>query len=456
MDNYKCVAPDFDRLLYSFDRGYMNSSVPSKALKEAMESVFAVLSDLAPLKKNKEAKAIWLMVPRGTIDDYDSYEDLLEWGEIENRDEYEERWKEDYPDPVSWYELVVAEGFRDENLFYRAISLGNKMIINADMSTGEADDSCSYREEAIITLCRLIVEAAKESMRKLKEGTYNEEVANSLPYSFRTGVIERSLLWERKPEWKESDMDGISAEIAEKFVGLVSKQDGKNELGRLDKMTANSFFRACAIGYDACGFQDPGLSLEERYFAHADGRDEGLSGRGHGINAGSGIDYDDPDSWDKWYFDRERYGGHPWEVVRGGNSTHLDLFVCHDRNHLDFLFRTGKINETEYKQKYEKAGYYFEVAGKYRMFEAINFFVSLTEAGLPVILNDAKEILNRIEGKDYVGIVPHDVVPRYCESMFPDRYGNIIDFIHVYEEELECFGDLIKWLPEEEAILLSD
>jgi hypothetical protein len=34
---YKLVAPDIDRLLLFFDRGYINPSIPSKALVTAME-----------------------------------------------------------------------------------------------------------------------------------------------------------------------------------------------------------------------------------------------------------------------------------------------------------------------------------------------------------------------------------------------------------------------------------
>lgn len=44
------------------------------------------------------------------------------------------------------------------------------------------------------------------------------------------------------------------------------------------------------------------LPLVDQYFAHADGRDEGLSGRGHGLNAGPGIDFNDAEAWDRWYF----------------------------------------------------------------------------------------------------------------------------------------------------------
>ena len=455
MDEYKLVAPDFDRLLLFFDRGYKNPSVPSDTLKVAMEQVFDALRDLAPLKKNKEVKSIWLTISRGTIEDYGSYEELLECGEVDSQEEYENRWKEDYPDPVSWYELTVAEILnKEEEPSYRAISVGNKMIVSASMNEGEPGNEPLGYEEAAIAFCRLLVKAIEESMKKLSDGTYNEFVEQNLPYWHRTGVIKRSIVWQKDSEWKENELDGLSDETIKAFISLI--QSGANEedkIGRIKSFTANDFFRACSIGHRACGKDIESLSLEEQYFANADGRDEGLSGKGHGLNAGPGIDYDDPEAWNKWYFDRNRGGGHPWEVMRGGNSTHVDLFVRHDKNDLDYFFRTGKITEDEYRRKSEKAGFFFEVAGKYRVFEAVNFYISLIEAGLPVVIRDSREILNILEGNGYIGIVPHDVVPRYCEDMFPEKYGKVIDFIHIYEEEKNSFGDMIEWLPETEAEL---
>jgi hypothetical protein len=38
--------------------------------------------------------------------------------------------------------------------------------------------------------------------------------------------------------------------------------------------------------------------------------------------------------------------------------------------------------------------------------------------------------------------------------MFPAKYGPVIDFTHVYEDEDEWFGQ-IEWIPEEEAFLVS-
>ena len=412
MNDYKLVAADIDSLLNCFERGFLNPSAPSESLCKAMDPLFEMLRDLAPLRKNNEAKAIWITIPRGSIEDFGSYEDMLEWGDVKNREEYEQYWLEEYPDPVCWYELVIAEAFhKDGSRWFRAVHFGDKPIINAHFDYDD-DEKTGFtnREEAAIALCSLLTEAAGESMQKLKEGTYNEFVKTHLPYSFKTGVIPRAVLWEREPEWKESDLEGLPAETISEFRALLNS----------------------------------GIN----------GRDEGLSGRGHGLNAGPGIDFDDPATWDEWYFYREQHGGHPWEVCRGGNSTHVDLYVMHDRRDLDFKYRAGKISEDEYQERLRSSGYFFLIGGKHRAAEAVRFYTALSAAGLPVLLSDAEDIMMRFDGTGYVGIVPHSVPTRYCEELFPEKYGDIIDFMHVYREEMEKIGDAIEWLPEEEARLI--
>ena len=87
---------------------------------------------------------------------------------------------------------------------------------------------------------------------------------------------------------------------------------------------------------------------------------------------------------------------------------------------------------------------------------SLYYYVALKAEGLPVILRDAEEILARFDATDYVGIVPHHIATRYCEHRFPQEYGHIIDFMHVYEEEMEQYGEQIKWLPESPARLTDE
>ena len=442
----KMVAPAIDRLLCYFDRAQMNPSVPPARINEAIAPLFSMLSRLKPLESNEEAKQLWIRIPRGTIDDYDSYEDLLEWGEVKTRTEYEQRWHSEYPDDYCWYSLVVVETLdRNENVCFRAISLGNNTIVSADMRPNRQPDTL-VSDDAAIQLCELIIPAIQESLRMLQEGSYNNLLESSLPYQFRFGVVRRSVMNMYDPEMAAYVRADVHPATLEQFRSYLS--DSKNDeskISRINHMTASDFFHACSLGYHACGFNVDGLPEAEQYLKFGDGRDEGLTGRGHGLNAGPGIDCTDPDAWEQWYFHREQRGGHPWEVVAGGNSTHVDLFIYHDRRELEWKLRLGQITPQEMAA--HPSGYYFIVAGKHRAAEAIRFYVALKDAGLPVVLRDAAEILARIDATDYIGIVPHHIIPKYCENMFPAEYGHVIDFMHVYDEDIERYGDKIQWLP---------
>ena len=444
-------APTFDRLLRYFKHGHLNPSAPTERIKSAMEPLFAALEPLASLKENNEAKAVWIKVPRGDISAYDSFEDMKDYGEVETYEEYEKRWREDYPGEYKWYELVIVESFnRDGSLDFRAVAFGDKTIISARMDEGEG--KYSFTEDAAVELCALLTAEAETAMEKLRDGTYNAEVNAELPFEFKTGVLRRSIMWEKEPEYRQRTLKDMSHELLDRFEQLIiSGYNDEEKIGRLDTMTANDFFRACAIGYQACGYDGTDLSPVEQYLAHADGRDEGLTGKGYGLNEGPGIDFDDPSAWEQWYFYRKSGGGHPWEVCRGGNSTHVDLYVFHDRRTLDWKVKRGEMTEEEAAA--HPCGYYFAVAGKHRAEEAVKFYMAISDAGLPVVLRDADEILSRFKASDYIGIVPHSVIPKYCEGMFPAKYGKVIDFMHVYDEDIALYGDQIEWLPLEEARL---
>ena len=429
---YKLVAPDVDTLLRHFDRGFRNHETPSRELLAAMDPLFSALSDLAPCKANDEAKIIWITVPRGELSDYGSFEEAKEYGEVETEEEFEEQWREECPDEVKWYRLTIGESKPGARFQFRSVALDNSGIISADLSDGLREETW-YAEEPQITLCKLLTEAAQQSMALLHAGTYNAFVKENLPYQHRTGVIRRTDEWRVFPEEEDHIWEGMDGNTFLAFRSFLETNNA-NQIGRIKSFTANDFFRACVAGYRACGYDLSDLSPSEAYLRYADGRDEGLTGTGHGLNEGPGIDFDSASAWDEWY-NSPRGGGHPWEVVRGGNSTHVELYVMHDGRNLDFELRTGKISQEEHDKKMAAAGYYFCIAGKHRPEESIKFFVALREEGLPVYLHDADEILARYEGTDYIGIVRHRTIPKYCEDMFPDEYGRVIDFMHFYSDE---------------------
>ncbi|MCI7775449.1 MAG: hypothetical protein MSH55_06700 [Enorma sp.] len=115
------------------------------------------------------------------------------------------------------------------------------------------------------------------------------------------------------------------------------------------------------------------------------------------------------------------------------------------------------LRDAELQEAKKTWGYYYAVSGNAwnRSVEAVSFYVALKRAGLPVILCDARAILARFKGEDLVGVVPRDVIPVYCERMFPKHLGTILDFMHVYDEDIAYFGDKIEWLPEPAAQLVG-
>ena len=123
--------------------------------------------------------------------------------------------------------------------------------------------------------------------------------------------------------------------------------------------------------------------------------------------------------------------GHPWEVVRGGNSTHVDLYVQQD----------------EY-------GYHFRVAGDHRRGEAIRFYLAIRQAGLPVSIRHGCLLADILRGADTIGIVPEGVIPRYCEWRFPGE--QTIDFMRPMDDELEKMQDAIAWQPIPEVRLIQE
>ena len=126
-----------------------------------------------------------------------------------------------------------------------------------------------------------------------------------------------------------------------------------------------------------------------------------------------------------------------------------------DKDELRYQLMSDEITQSEYDERIKSAGYYFDIAGMQRQYEQVSFYLALTAAGLPVIISGAEELLARFEATDWVGIVPHHYPTRYCESLFPDEYGDIIDFNHVYKDE-DAWFDKVIWLPEEPARLIEE
>ena len=129
-------------------------------------------------------------------------------------------------------------------------------------------------------------------------------------------------------------------------------------------LTADDYFRYCRIAYIA-GKRigetvNEALSGREMYGLYADGRHEGLLE----IAPDSTQELAD---WIDGKHPKRTLGGHPWEIMRGGNTTHIDLIVSRP-------------------SLYRKEGFKVELRAEStgRMAEMLRMFLAIHRAGQPL------------------------------------------------------------------------
>ena len=380
----------------------------------ALDELFKMVRGISPYNKTTGLRKLFIPVDRGTVEDFRNYCGYYDEEEEISPEELDEEWKRDYPDEKQWFSFAFIED--DEN-GYRGIFLDNRLVLET-----MPGPTPPYPEDASEFVQWLVVKV-RECLPIIKSGEYNRIIRQELSPDQRTGTISRKDYWELYPEDKEDYFANLPEADQKEFLRLMENYD-KDTLpdNLIQDMTSGLFFRCCQMGYAANHYEGcDTLSPKELYRKHADMRHEGLMD----------IDEDSPEAFAHWLKHCANRGGHPWEVCRGGNSTHVSLYV----------------DKTD-------SGYYFSVAGKSwgRSVETINFFLALHRAGIPVKIWEGKGLADRVMGKDKIGIVPKGVTPRYCESRFPGE--KILDFMNLPEEKHDEFVKKCVWRDEPEITLI--
>ena len=403
------AAPELDKYIEQYSRRNMGdeSNRYTKESWEKLKELYKLIDKIVPCGNDNE-HVLYFKLPRGTIQDYGDFEDYLACGEVENKKDFIELWKYDYPKEEKWYCMFTKHFTRNTNEFY-ALGFNNKIVIQNE----EVYDS-NYTDDISEIINELIL-IVKEIINKMEIGEYNSYIEENLDKRLRYGTITRKDYYNLFENIRDDYLENLSQDEINKFQKYVKRQmslpENPNskwkpsfEIGRLEKVNANDFYNCCLIGYNA-----------NKYDKHEGLRD---------------INENSYEEFYKWFNNKERGGGHPWEVCRGGNSTHISLYI-------------GK----------DERGFYFEISGKSygRSIETIRFYNALKEANIPVYLCDAEELLNRVLEKDKIGIVPDYTITKYQESNFEDE--KIIDFLHLDDEKEEEMIKLAEWKKLEKVYL---
>ena len=214
----------------------------------------------------------------------------------------------------------------------------------------------------------------------------NKRIQVEYPLRYRYGVAPNALISASLPDIYHLDKE-LGKVRTRKLVRLV--EDGfflKAENTEVSSMTAADYFQYCRIAYIAgkrkAETVDESLSGREMYSRYADGRHEGL------------LDID-PDShqefadWIDGKHPKRGRGGHPWEIKRGGNTTHIDLTVSRP-------------------SFYQQEGFKVELRGESigRMVETMLMFLAIHEAKLPISIANPEGVRKRLLALDNIGIIP--------------------------------------------------
>lgn len=214
----------------------------------------------------------------------------------------------------------------------------------------------------------------------------NRRVREEYPLNDRYGIVPHAIIRASLPNIYRLDTE-LDKESAMSFARLV--EDGffnRMEYTEITSMTAADYFNYCRIAYLAGKRADEDvdvtLSGREMYTRYADGRHEGLL---H-INPDSGEEFAD---WVDGKHPEKTIGGHPWEIKRGGNTTHIDLSVSRP-------------------SPYRKEGFKVELRAEStgRLAETLRMALSLHNAGLPFSIAEPEAVRKRLLAQDNIGIVP--------------------------------------------------
>ena len=89
-------------------------------------------------------------------------------------------------------------------------------------------------------------------MDALKRGDYNQFIEDHLPVQHRIGTILRKDWWSIFPENRREFSSELSQKDADLFINYMEEADRQDTVASpLKEMSANDYFRVCAIGYAA-------------------------------------------------------------------------------------------------------------------------------------------------------------------------------------------------------------
>jgi len=184
--NYRIIQPIIDIVLHSGHGGEIYVDDKSFAMIKEIQNILSVFEPI----EDDEARKIWLEIPRGSAEEWKAFDDMQERTcEEDNIESYMRTLNEEYPYEKRWFFLVTSTYL--ENTFLKIsdnvrqhVTFTNRNLHNERYPY----DMCWFLEPLLHLVRKRVAEIAMDPE------TYNQHVADNLPYRQRFGRIKSKYL----------------------------------------------------------------------------------------------------------------------------------------------------------------------------------------------------------------------------------------------------------------------
>ncbi len=275
-----------------------------------------------------------------------------------------------------------------------------------------------------------IIEHVPKIIAKIQKNmeSYYRSLIKELPVKYRWGVMPRKALLLNIDDMYRPELE-LGAKNTKELVRWIEK-NGREKGELSEPMTLELYLKYCKIAYNANAKKlhvkgtESGFELYKRL---ADNRHEGLLD----------IDPKSPKAFKKW-FHGKHMGGHPWEIYRGGNTTHINLGITTLERYL--------VKDP----KDDKFIIYLQGLSTSRLVETANIALAFIRNKMPFQFMGAEDVRLKLLALDNIGIIPSWYSLHRGNQNFIDGL-NVNDCIH-YEDltgsERKKIFPYITWLPQ--------
>ena len=339
---------------------------------------------------------LWITLPRESFDKYVKSE--YKYEDVNTIQDF----LEEFPDENMWFSIG---GVRQNNI---KVLMINNRLIQIDETSRIYNGFCWDCDEFFTCIRDAIADIFNNGI-----DVYNSKVKNELPYKFRYGIISRKEYWSTYPEDKEKWLEGLKEDEIKTFIECCNNytNEPSNVLSEMTFRKYMEIAEKCYIRMNRKVYDD----VVDTFFANAEDFGGGI--------LRNDIDFDSTKDFDDCAVGRRlNMGGHPWGLIRGSSRTRIRLFPKHKDN-----------------------GYYLLLGGNpnWNVCALVRSFLALKDAEIPFRISFPEEIVDYLEEKDYIGIVPEHRMPVYCQTAFPD--SKIEDFRSFDSETDNQLIDKIAW-----------